>query len=152
VRVIPSAHYFVADNWSLGGVLTVIYDDSNSPTLETKSVTFGAGVDLGYNVPLGELVSWWLRADLGYYTEHQRTLSNVVVGLGGFSPSSEGLNYSTDDHALALGLYLPFLLHPVKHFFLGLGPDAFVDLVHTSSSADNRRVHFGLGSTLGGWL
>ena len=51
-------------------------------------------------------------------------------------------------------IFAPFLIHPVRHFFLGIGPDFFVDLVHISgsSSSENRRIFFGASSIVGGWF
>jgi hypothetical protein len=40
----------------------------------------------------------------------------------------------------------------VRHFFLGFGPDGYIDVAHSVGSASNRRRFIGASSTIGGWF
>jgi hypothetical protein len=55
-----------------------------------------------------------------------------------------------------LDLYVPLLLHPARHFFVGFGPDALFDPYHSFSSdggtSDHLRYFVGASSITGGWL
>ena len=57
----------------------------------------------------------------------------------------------TEDVAF-LDIQLPFLFHLAQHFFVGIGPHAFVDVLHTFESSSNRRRFVGVSSTVGGWF
>jgi hypothetical protein len=47
---------------------------------------------------------------------------------------------------------MPFLFHLAQHFFVGIGPNAYVDVLHTVESRSNRRRFVGVLSTVGGWF
>ena len=49
-------------------------------------------------------------------------------------------------------LFMPILIHPARHFFLGLGPDFYADLSHTIGNSSNNRTFIGITSTVGGWF
>jgi hypothetical protein len=55
-------------------------------------------------------------------------------------------------------VFAPFLLHPVKHFFFGIGPFVQTDLTSSYSvggvSATNapKATEYGLMFDLGGWM
>jgi hypothetical protein len=51
-----------------------------------------------------------------------------------------------------LGLYAPVLIHPTRHFFLGIGPDVFVDLSRKVDEAMQKRSSWGASSVVGGWF
>ena len=49
---------------------------------------------------------------------------------GALAVSSRG-----DRRAFGVGAFAPILIHPVRHFFLGFGPDLFAELVATVPSS-----------------
>jgi hypothetical protein len=55
-----------------------------------------------------------------------------------------GSNSSTH---LGLVLSAPFLYHPARHFFLGIGP-----LLSVDATGDNKQTTFGAGFTIGGYF
>jgi len=112
---------FVLRHFSLGIDVAASHGDRkgyNATSLtETKSTSFSGGVRLGFDVPFGRLFSWYPRLTLGLSTLHSDTHTiDVFVPRGGAPPSS----------ASRIGpwfnLYAPILVHPVPHFFVGLGP------------------------------
>jgi hypothetical protein len=46
----------------------------------------------------------------------------------------------------------PFLFHLARHFFVGIGPSGYVDLINTTNGASNKRRSLGVSSTVGGWF
>jgi len=154
VRFVPAVDYFVARNLSLGGFVLGSYDSTTTEyalaEVENTTSAIGLGISVGYNVPISQIFSWWLRSELGFYLAHNKTQQILTQGLSNGAASLGGT--STDEEALVASLYLPFLVHPVPHFFIGFGPEAFVDIVHKIDSGDDRRLHFGASSTVGGWF
>jgi hypothetical protein len=52
-----------------------------------------------------------------------------------------------DANNLALNLFVPLMLHPAPHFFLGFGPALDVDL-----TGDTKSTTIAGRLTIGGWL
>jgi hypothetical protein len=50
----------------------------------------------------------------------------------------------------SVGLYAPFLFHPGRHFFLGIGPDVSAAVASSNNAA--KPITIGLQATFGGWL
>jgi hypothetical protein len=71
----------------------------------------------------------------------------VLLNNAGFPVNGEG-----NEHWIVASLYLPFLIHPAPHFFLGIGPDAFIDIFHEFDSRDAKQFRFALSSVVGGWF
>lgn len=146
----PSAHYFVAQNFSLGLGVTV----RQSPYVITVYNEYGPGADVvshsttlaiagsaGYNAPLGKLVSLWTRADFGF-------ADNQYPGLA--APSAPFSGHTSQ--GVWLELFAPFLVHPVPHFFVGLGPDLLGEIALSRGPYATKQFGAGIGSTVGGWL
>ena len=54
---------------------------------------------------------------------------------------------------LAFGVFKRcFFVGDERHFFVGLGPDAYADVLHSVGSAHNLRRFVGASSTVGGWF
>ena len=133
-QIQPALDYFVSTNASVGGLLG-LRRDPNGDGSDTTTLSIGPRV--GYNIPLGAVVSLWIRATLSY--EHQST-------SGGGTPSFTG-------YAIPLTLYAPFLWQPVPHFFLGVGPFIRTDLMAKAEGNDiPKRTDIGLSSTIGGYF
>jgi hypothetical protein len=55
-------------------------------------------------------------------------------------------------NVVSVELYAPFLFHLTQHFFVGFGPDVYVDLLDSTGGVSNRRLFYGAESTVGGWF
>lgn len=137
ITLAPAVDYFVIQNLSVGGALSFNYQTSGSG----HSTTFGVGPRVGYNVPLSDLLSLWPKA--GVSIAH----SSVSTDVPAVPPSVPATTRSVSNTAVALNLFVPVMLHPAPHFFVGFGP--FLD---TDLSGDNKATTFGGKLTLGGWL
>jgi hypothetical protein len=148
LRVIPSLDYFVAENLSIGGALFLDYQDRTyASSMSVTSTTLGAEVGMGYNVAFSRLFSWWPNARIGFGWSH--TSSDLRELLNGLAVP---VDTTTNDHVVVARAYLPFLIHPAQHFFLGIGPDAFIDLARGGDSNGDQRFQIALSSMVGGWF
>jgi hypothetical protein len=150
----PAFDYFVVENVTFGGSIVLRYYDEvallNNSVLKTSATTYGAGVRVGYNIPFGEVVSWWLRG--GVFAWRQRSKQSADYGA---SIVADGTSVAFADHyetAAVFSIYAPLLVHPTSHLFLGFGPDIYTDFSHSVAEFENRRTFWGLSSVLGGWL
>ena len=83
----------------------------------------------------------WPKAGLSFASTSQ-TVNGVAL------PSGAGVqDVTTTGSNMALNLFVPFLFHPVEHFFLGFGPALDVDL-----TGDVKATTIAGRLTLGGWL
>jgi hypothetical protein len=155
ISVQPAGDYFVEHNLSVGGAIFFRYSNVVSAIYtQAKSVSDGFYVRLGYNLPIGDLVSLWPVVAIGAWETHHKlsapengytsTVNGVRVDVGRSTELKETAVYAE--------LYVPLLLHPASHFFLGIGPDMFVDLSHSAGTASNKRTFLGVSTTIGGWL
>ena len=141
---------------SLGVDFTYGYFDAtgygaDSSLVQSTSKTFGAGARLGLDLPIGDVVSLYLRTTLGYSETNSKEsiVSGPSSNTGGPLPSNEN-----NSRGAYLNLYLPLLVHLAPHFFVGLGPSIYHDLTRTSDGRDyqNLRTTLGAGFVIGGWL
>lgn len=143
--VAPSAHYFVMREFSLGlGVLlrktpvnVLLVGEGFAGSTFEQETTWGATANAGYNVPLGELASLWIRGEVEFAHNELPT----IIGPGGIRDDS---SYA----ALSLELFAPFLVHPAPHCFIGFGPDVWGDVINKLG----RRFDAGASSTVGAWF
>ena len=151
----PSFDYFVAKNLSLGAAGFIRYSDSTSGIgTESKTVGLGAYARVGANLPMGEVVSLWPVFSLGVWH-----LSTTLTAPGpGFVTSAGGLavgvgsETNLGETVVVVEVFAPILLPPARHFFLGLGPDFYTDLVNDIDNRSNKRTFLGISSTVGGWF
>jgi hypothetical protein len=132
-QIEPSVDYFVLRGLSVGA--SVFYQHSAESGMPSSDA-IDVGPRVGFNVPLGDHVSFWPTASLFY-----------------------GDTFESGDQtsALAVRLYAPLLVHPAPHLFAGLGPYVFSDLsVVTHSPQGNvdqmRATVYALQLTMGGWV
>jgi hypothetical protein len=129
----PAADYFVIDNLSVGGYLRLGFaNDAGVGLNEGGITTFGVGARVGYNLAVAQNFSIWPRIGLGVNTVSFPSVDNVSP------PARTNLN---------LDLNVPFLVHPVDHYFLGLAPDLSVDL-----TGDVKTTAFTIDFIVGGWI
>ena len=146
----PALDYFVIPNLSVGGVVLFTHTEQSSGSTanqpsETSSINlYGIGGRVGYNIGISDSLSFWPKLGLLY------------VG-GSTSPAGGGNGISTS--AFDVQVYAPFLLHPVKHFFFGIGPFLQTDLTASQSSRGRERprtptktTQYGLLFDVGGWM
>jgi len=128
----PAVDYFVIDNLSVGGFLGLEY--SHVPT--GHSTSFAIGPRVGYNIPLSRLFSVWPKAGLSF-TSVSQTVSATATEA----------ETSTNSSNLAVNLFVPVMLHPAEHFFLGFGPALDADL-----TGDVKSTTIAGRLTIGGWI
>ncbi len=127
IQLAPAADYFVGGRFSIGGFIGFDYVRAGS----NDATRFAVGPRLGYDYRLADMVSIWPRAGV-----------SLAVTSADNDPGE-----SAEDTTFALNLFAPLMVHPARHFFIGLGP--FLD---TDLSGDARTTTFGLRLTTGGWL
>ena len=138
----PQIQYFVAEGISVGGELLFDY---SKPKTGDSTTAYGIGPSAGYNLWLtpGKL-SLWPQLELLYKSGG----SNLTVGTQSVSVTAS---------QITLGVFVPLLIHPVKHFHFGVGPYFATDLSSkmsangTSVDGDKTTV-FGLKMEIAGWL
>jgi hypothetical protein len=141
----PSADYFVTDGVSVGVDAFIDYSsgtsvDSLGTTTQLSSTSVGVAPRLGANLVLTELVSIWLRGEIGYGTVNQT------------EASADGTNQHSRTRTW-IDISAPFLLHPSSHFFVGAGPFLFHELSDKDQyNFENDATELGVSLVLGGWF
>jgi len=141
LSLIPSAHYFVVQNFSVGGSIEF---DWVKPNQGDSQTTFGIGPTVGYNLWLtpGQL-SLWPKATFLFKNESR----TVTFGTTSVSGTLQTMN---------VGVYVPLEIHPVRHFDIGVGPYFNIDVSSKASangaSADfDKFMNVGIMLDVGGW-
>lgn len=129
----PALDYFVIDNFSVGGFLGIQYQSVPNG----HSTVWAIGPRVGYNIPLSRRLSIWPKAGLSF------TSTSQTIDAGPTVPDGA----SVSNTALALNLFVPVMLHPAPHFFVGFGPALDVDL-----TGDVKTTAIAGRLTIGGWL
>ncbi len=133
ITIGPAVDYFVIRNLSVGGQLLFNYQSFPNG----HSTQFGVGPRVGYNFPVSDLLSVWPK--LGLSIAHTSESTDPVP------PATD--SGSSNNTALQLNVFVPVMLHPAEHFFVGFGP--FLD---TDLNGDRKATTFGGKLTLGGYL
>ncbi len=128
----PSIDYFIIDNLSFGGFLGLNYLKLEGGHTTAISI----GPRFGYNIAFSPLLSVWPKAGLSF-TSTSQTIDNPPTGVSGDTNSSN----------LTLNLFVPVMLHPAQHFFMGFGPALDIDI-----SGDVKTTVIAGRLTIGGWL
>jgi hypothetical protein len=126
--IAPAADFFVVQHFSIGG--RVSYEIMGGSVSGYGAV--GLAPRVGYAVSLSDQWSLYPRLSLGY--EH-------IFGA-----------YGAD--VARLEAFVPVLVHPVDHFFLGLGPFASRTLVseNNANGTATMSTTLGLQSSVGGYF
>jgi hypothetical protein len=119
----PAIDYFLIDNVSIGAVLGFDYTSVGG----AHTTVYSIGPRVGYNISFKPMFSVWPRVGLSYAGVNQS--------------SAPGSNH------LQLNVSVPFMFHPLRHFFAGFGPALDADL-----SGANKTTAIAGRVTLGGWL
>jgi hypothetical protein len=145
VHLEPSVDYFVTDGVSVGvdafiGASSGTSVDSLGTRTQFSSTNIGVAPRLGGNLALTELVSIWLRGEIGYGTVNET------------QASADGTNQHSRTRTW-IDISAPFLLHPGSHFFVGAGPFLFHELSDKDQfSMENDVTDLGVSLLLGGWF
>ena len=121
----PTLQFFTARNVAFGLSLGYHYTSSNGSSTSAYSLA----PSLGYDVRLGDVLSIFPQASLGVQVFAATGQSNVT--------------------ALNAALFVPILIHPVRHFFIGFGPD-FLIAGPTGDLFSTRGLI--VQTVIGGWL
>jgi hypothetical protein len=124
VGLSPEVQYFVIPNLAVG---IGLFYSHNSFDGQPDFNAYGGAASIGYNLRLGSIAS--LFPQLRVAPQYQvRSGSGTTV--------------------TSLELFVPVLFHPVRHFFLGIGP-AVTNISFGTTSSDTLIT---LQSVIGGWL
>lgn len=129
----PSVDWFFVEHVSLGAATSFTYVYDSDSTLHT--IGYGGGLRVGGDIPLSTSISLFPR--------------------GGFTASQLTGTIPTDTTVLSVGAFVPVLVHPAPHFFLGFGPAVSTELIHHTNSdpgSPTKATTLGVGMTVGGWL
>lgn len=147
LSLLPDVQYFVVEGLSLGGTINFAWDKPNSGDAVT---TFGIGPTVGYNLWLSPgSLSLWPQATF---------LFNNISGTESVTTGTTTVSASASHQVMNVGVFVPLLIHPVKHFHFGIGPyfDIDVSAKTTIGSApstdDTKDMHVGIRAEVAGWL
>jgi hypothetical protein len=139
----PALDYFLADRWSLGAQVSY----TRTSVGEDRAIDFGVGPVAGVVLPLSAVVSFWPRIGLAYRLLSTTTTQQIDPATGART------NETFDGSALTVRADVPLLMHPARHFFLGLGPFASVDAISRLEGDEGvRRTEIGVATWIGGWF
>ncbi len=151
----PNLDYFVVRNVSIGLDLGVSYSDSRSygtdgSLVDAKTTNVFGGPRFGVNLPLGNAVSWWLTGTLGIESIH--TTTSLASGSSLSTSSSTGAP-DTSRAGPYVSLYLPLLVHPAPHFYMGFGPTVFHEFgaLQGGPNIGDQQTTFGAAFVVGGY-
>jgi len=155
VSVEPAFDYFASPNFSQGASAFFRYGESVATSGASAEIsTVGATGRIGPNIWLGERVSFWPKLAVGLWhswLHYEAPSDGFTVSVDGKTvPIGTSSRFQED--ALFIEVQAPFLFHVARHFFVGIGPDAYVDVLHAVDSSHNRRRFVGASSTVGGWF
>ena len=145
VNLAPSVDYFFTDGVSVGVDAFIGYSsgtsvDSLGTATQFSSTKIGVAPRLGGNLALTELVSIWLRGEIGRGTVNQS------------EASADGTNQHSRTRSW-VEISAPILLHPSSHFFVGAGPFLFHELSDKDQyDLQNDATNLGVSLVLGGWF
>jgi len=151
----PGLDYFVLPNLSIGVTADVAYTkdkgyDASGNFFASSATSISAAPRLGFNLPLGDYVSWYPRAAFGIVTERSSTqIVTPTTNPGGapFVPSTGSASGAW------VNVFAPLLVHPVPHFFVGVGPRFTHDFTHLegTDAVAGRPTTLDGEFVLGGW-
>jgi hypothetical protein len=172
-HTIPRAavDFTVIDRLTLGGDVVLGFGLGGSHKVETNNngttrsfsndapteTVIGFGPRVGYILPLTDILAFWPRGGVSFYSVHTRT---VVT-------DNQGNTQHTDtdtDTIFSLDLDPQLAIVPIPHFFFHAGPLINIPIggSHkierttgntTESTSDDLSIfHFGLSVGLGGWF
>jgi hypothetical protein len=143
ISIVPEIQYFVITGLSVGGI--VVFDWAK-PSTGDSTTTIGIGPTVGYNFWISPgLLSLWPQATF--------TFNNASTSI----PSPTGGTVSGSLTTTNVGVFVPLLIHPVKHFHFGVGPYFNIDLSSKESAGGtsvdgDKAMNLGIRGEIAGWL
>jgi hypothetical protein len=119
--------YFVANHISIGLAGSVQASQQETPAEQQQhfdDTTWGVEARVGFEVPIGKLLSWYPRLGFVWGGATTRTYDTMDPLGGRLSTAYVGAHVTT-----------PFLLHVARHFFLGLGPGYHAEFNYATSAS-----------------
>jgi hypothetical protein len=141
----PDIQYFVIEGLSLGGTINFNWVHPNQGG---DSTTFGIGPTVGYNV-------WITPGSLSLWPQATFSFNNTSLSVPN---ATGGGTTSATLQTMNVGVMVPLLIHPAKHFHFGVGPFFNIDVssketLGSAPAADyNKLMNVGLAVDVGGWL
>ncbi|AKV00641.1 hypothetical protein AKJ09_07304 [Labilithrix luteola] len=136
ITVLPSVDYFLVDHFSIGGFVGLNYTRREGG----HTTQFLTGPRVGYDIPVGRYLSVWPKLGLSVSSTSQ---SVDIVDLTTNTTSKQ----STSHTNMAVNVFVPVLVHPVEHFFVGFGPALDADI-----TGDTKTTTISGRLTIGGYL
>jgi len=133
VILAPAIDYFLIPNLSLGGQLIFSYAKNGGVSF----TNIGVGPRDGFNFSLAPMFSFYPKAGF-----------SIIHSTG--SSESGGVTVSRSETFIGVGLFTPFLFHPVPHFFIGFGPSFSGNI--SGGTANDRFLTFTLETVIGGYF
>ncbi len=132
------ASYFAAPHLSLGLAVGAQYASSSPPNGGDSEHTLilHVGPRVGYDVRLGDKVSFWPQVGIDYRRTEQSTSSGSVSSPGGGVITTTPSSTDTTS-AFGVTVLAPIVFHPTNGFFVGAGPAFYTDLSSSRSSGDS---------------
>ena len=145
VNVAPGFDYFVVDDFSVGADVYGTYAKTNGVfSGSTTTTTYGIAAHVAVNLPLGRLLSLYPRGYFGFGGE-----TDQQSGDAGSSQVTHSVSWAA--------LYVPLLVHPAPHVFVGFGPsvrhELSSDFTYSSGQqSSNPGTVLSANLIVGGWL
>jgi hypothetical protein len=139
----PAADYFVIDNLSVGALLQIGRESVEAPGASLNKDIIGLEPRIGYHLSLfaGE-TGLWPRVSF-FYEQAKYKSAEVVID----APST-----NVTEKAMGIGFFLPFLIHPVEHFHIGIGPYLKTALsTKVDGQNEPKATTIGLRLEIAGW-
>lgn len=152
----PGFDYFIVRGVSLGLDAGVSYANAKGYVIgglaETTTTTVSAGARVGVNVPLSDAFSLYPRLTLGAETVSREITLPLTTGLDVNAPVG-GVPRKTTTGGAFVTAFVPILLHPARHLFVGAGPGVSHELGNATGApalGGPRTTVFGR-LVVGGW-
>jgi hypothetical protein len=133
----PAADVFVINNLSVGAMVQIGRISESVGAAEFKKDVIAFEPRVGYHIPLvPEKFGLWPRASFFY--EHSKWMSAGAPDV--------------TEKSMGVGVFVPFLIHPVEHFHIGIGP--YIDTALSTKLDgvnDAKATTIGLRMEIAGW-
>jgi hypothetical protein len=145
----PGVDVFVVEHLSVGITASATYssstgiDSTTGNRVSFSHPAYGIAPRIGADIPLGAHASLWPSFSVGF-------------GEGSYTEGEARSSNDQSESYVWISLYVPVLVHPVSHLFIGFGPSVSQDLSHSITYPDspvsqqNRATAVGAGLTIGG--
>ncbi len=174
IHTVPrvAADFTIIDRLTLGGSVVVAFGLGGSHNVDTtpqngpKTSTstdaasrtiFGFGPRVGYILPLGDILAFWPRGGVSFYSVRERQVVND-------NNPNNNTTVTNTDSILSLDLDPQLVIVPIPHFFFHVGPLINIPLsgsrsneetngsTTTTTKIDLSIFHFGISTGIGGWF